>query len=77
MEVAHIDAFRRDPERFWSFYSVRFQSLADKAPERALTTLSAGSSRPGLLDAVITQNIDRLHRKAGSRDGDRGPRLDR
>ena len=66
MEVAHIDAFHRDPERFWSFYSVRFQSLADKLPNAAHNALSRLESA-GLLDAVITQNIDRLHRKAGSR----------
>ena len=30
MEVAHIDAWRRDPDRFWSFYGQRFASLTDK-----------------------------------------------
>ena len=29
MEVAHIDAFHRDPARFWSFYGERFQTLED------------------------------------------------
>jgi NAD-dependent deacetylase len=65
MEVAHIDAFRRDPERFWSFYGERFATLRDKQPNgahRALVELE----RRGLLDAVITQNIDMLHRKAGT-----------
>ena len=65
MEVAHIDAFHRDPERFWSFYRPRFQLLGDKQPNdahRALAQLEA----EGLLDAVVTQNVDRLHRKAGS-----------
>ena len=33
--------------------------------------------RRGLLEAVVTQNIDRLHAKAGLGAGDRGPRLDR
>jgi NAD-dependent deacetylase len=28
MEVAHIDAFRRDPVRFWSFYGARFRRRA-------------------------------------------------
>jgi NAD-dependent deacetylase len=65
MEVAHIDAFRRDPERFWSFYSARFHSLEGKRPNRAHEALSA-LEQAGLLDAVITQNIDRLHRLAGS-----------
>jgi NAD-dependent deacetylase len=67
MEVAHIDAFHRDPERFWSFYSGRFQSLADKQPNPAHVALSR-LEEAGFLEAVITQNIDRLHRKAGSRE---------
>ena len=28
MEVAHIDSWRRDPDRFWSFYGERFTALA-------------------------------------------------
>jgi NAD-dependent deacetylase len=67
MEVAHIDAWRRDPERFWHFYGDRFQTLKDKEPNgahRALVELE----RRGVLDAVVTQNIDMLHRKAGTRD---------
>ena len=66
MEVAHIDAFRRDPARFWSFYGQRFQTLEDKRPNRAHAAL-VELERAGLLDAVITQNIDRLHERAGTR----------
>jgi NAD-dependent deacetylase len=67
MEVAHIDAFRRDPVRFWSFYGQRFQTLGDKQPNRAHAAL-AELERAGLLDAVVTQNIDRLHERAGTRN---------
>jgi NAD-dependent deacetylase len=66
MAVAHIDAWRADPERFWHFYGNRFQTLRDKEPNgahRALVELE----RRGILDAVITQNIDGLHRHAGTR----------
>ena len=66
MEVAHIDAFRGDPKRFWSFYGSRFDTLDGKEPNGAHRALAALEER-GILDAVITQNIDRLHRKAGSR----------
>ena len=66
MEVAHIDAFRRDPDRFWSFYSQRFVSLLDKRPNPAHEAV-AELERRGLIDAVITQNVDRLHRMAGTR----------
>jgi len=67
MEVAHIDVFRRDPERFWHFYGDRFQTLEDKEPNGAHRALAA-LEHAGMVDAVITQNIDRLHAKAGSRD---------
>jgi NAD-dependent deacetylase len=66
MEVAHIDAFRRDPARFWSFYRPRFGMLSDKEPNGAHEAL-AELERRELLDGVITQNIDRLHARAGSR----------
>jgi NAD-dependent deacetylase len=65
MEVAHIDAWRADPERFWSFYGDRFRRLEDKAPNAAHTAL-VELERRGVLDAVVTQNIDMLHRKAGT-----------
>ena len=67
MEVAHIDAFHSDPRRFWGFYGERFQTLEDKRPNRAHEVL-AELERAGLLDAVITQNVDRLHARAGSRE---------
>jgi NAD-dependent deacetylase len=65
MEVAHIDAFRSDPVRFWKFYKPRLHSLDGIEPNRAHEAL-AELERWGLLEAVITQNIDMLHTKAGS-----------
>lgn len=67
MEVAHIDVFERDPDRFWSYYRPRFQSLGDKRPNAAHEAL-AELERRGLIEGVITQNIDRLHGAAGSRE---------
>jgi NAD-dependent deacetylase len=67
MQVAHIDAFRSDPVRFWSFYGERFATLGDKQPNGAHDALVELEER-GLLDGVITQNIDMLHRKAGTRE---------
>ncbi len=67
MQVAHIDAFRSDPVRFWSFYGERFATLGAKLPNdahRALVTLE----ERGMLDGVVTQNIDMLHRRAGTRE---------
>ena len=67
MEVAHIDVFERDPERFWSYYRPRFHELGDKRPNGAHRVL-AELERRGLVEGVVTQNIDRLHRAAGSRN---------
>src|SRR4029079_7835287 len=65
MEVAHLDVFLNDPGRFWSYYRPRFGTLADKEPNPAHRALAELESR-GMLEAVITQNIDGLHHKAGS-----------
>jgi NAD-dependent deacetylase len=66
MEVAHISVFLDDPQRFWSYYRPRFGMLADKEPNAAHRALALLEER-GMLHAVVTQNIDTLHRKAGSR----------
>ena len=65
MEVAHIDAFRSDPARFWSFYRPRLAGLGGVEPNPAHAAL-AELERRGLLEAVVTQNIDTLHTRAGS-----------
>ena len=67
MEVAHVSVFERDPVRFWTYYRPRFHSLAEKRPNRAHEAM-AELERRGLIAGVITQNIDRLHRAAGSRE---------
>ena len=66
-EVGSIDAFRRDPAAVWEFYGLRLGVLADAVPNDAHLAL-ARLEAFGLLDAVITQNVDRLHAAAGSRD---------
>jgi NAD-dependent deacetylase len=64
-EVASIEAFRRDPERVWSFYRARIRSLLEAQPNAGHLAL-AELERRGLVDAVVTQNIDTLHSRAGS-----------
>ena len=66
MAVAHIDAWRADPARFWSFYGERFSILDGKEPNGAHRALAELEAR-GRLAAVVTQNIDGLHRAAGTR----------
>ena len=67
MEVAHVDAFRLDPERFWAFYGQRFATLRGKRPNGAHDAL-VQLERRGLLAGVVTQNIDGLHAAAGTRE---------
>ncbi len=67
MSIAHIDVLRTEPKRFWEFYAHRFHILSDKQPNRAHELLSEWE-QAGQLEAVITQNIDRLHAKAGTRE---------
>jgi len=65
-EVAHIDALRRDPARVWEFYALRLDTLAAAEPNdghRAIAELE----EQGWIRAVVTQNVDGLHQRAGSR----------
>jgi NAD-dependent deacetylase len=67
MEVASIYAFRRDPEAFYAWIRPLATTLLTAKPNPghlALAELEAG----GWLKAVITQNIDDLHQRAGSQE---------
>jgi NAD-dependent protein deacetylase/lipoamidase len=64
-EVASIQAFRRDPARVWSFYRERIQLLRAAAPNAAHVAI-AELEQHGVVQAVVTQNIDTLHTRAGS-----------
>jgi NAD-dependent deacetylase len=66
-EVASIDAFRRDPLRVWRWYGPRIHGLLAAEPNPGHRALAA-LERAGLVRAVVTQNIDTLHARAGSRD---------
>jgi NAD-dependent deacetylase len=67
MEYATISAFRRDPVKVWEFYALRFDVLTRAEPNEAHRALAELEER-GLVRAVVTQNIDTLHERAGSRD---------
>jgi NAD-dependent deacetylase len=67
LEYATLGAFRRDPEKVWRFYAPRFGMLTEAEPNRAHLALAELEQR-GLVRAVVTQNIDLLHERAGSRE---------
>lgn len=66
MEFATIDAFLADPAKVWDFYRMRLAALAEAQPNSGHHAL-ADLERRGWIDAVITQNVDGLHARAGSR----------
>lgn len=64
-EVTSIDAFFENPQRFYHYYRPRIEMLSKVLPNAAHQTI-AQMERIGLVSCLITQNIDHLHRKAGS-----------
>ncbi len=66
MEYAHIDSFRRNPEKVWEMLKEMLQLTSQANPNPAHLAL-AELEEMGLLKAVITQNVDGLHQRAGSR----------
>ena len=66
MEYATIDAFLEDPVKVWDFYGKRLAMLDSAQPNDGHRALAELENR-GWVRAVVTQNIDRLHERAGSR----------
>ncbi len=65
MEVASLWGFRLNPERFYNWIRPLIRTLVEAQPNPAHYAL-AEMEREGWIKVVITQNIDRLHQKAGS-----------
>ena len=65
VQVATVSALRRDPGAFYSINLDRWTRYSGAGPNTAHQAL-ARLEQEGLLVGVITQNIDGLHRKAGS-----------
>ena len=66
-EVAALHVFLRDPRPFFRWFGPLFGLLSAAQPNPAHTAL-ARLEQAGRLRAVITQNIDGLHQRAGSRE---------
>lgn len=67
MEVASYSAFRYRPEKFFDWLRPLAGRIWDAQPNSAHLSL-ARLENAGHIQAVITQNIDGLHQKAGSRE---------
>ena len=66
MEYATIDTFLEHPERSWEMFTEVEQILAAAAPNPGHAAL-ARLEAMGIVRSVITQNIDGLHQRAGSK----------
>ncbi len=67
MEVASLAVFRSRPERFYGWLRPLLRGAWAAEPNPAHLAL-AQLEAAGILKAVITQNIDDLHRRAGSKN---------
>ena len=66
MEVASLSIFRRAPERFFNWFRPLASQIFDAQPNPAHTAL-AEFQFASRQNTIITQNIDGLHQKAGSK----------
>ncbi|XP_041040336.1 NAD-dependent protein deacylase sirtuin-5, mitochondrial [Carcharodon carcharias] len=70
-DLATPEAFSRNPSRVWEFYHYRRELMLSKSPNSAhiaIAECEARLSKQGRKVVVITQNIDELHKRAGSKD---------
>lgn len=70
-DLATPSAFASDPAKVWQFYSYRRELVLAKLPNPAHYALAAAEAKlatQGRKLVVITQNIDELHKRAGSKN---------
>lgn len=68
-ELANFDAFLKNPELVWEWYNHRKKIIHESKPNAGHFAISEMQSALGGFNevTVITQNIDNLHRRAGSK----------
>lgn len=67
LDVVSLSTFQRDPARFYAWLRPLIVKMAVAKPNPAHDAL-ADLERMGILQAVLTQNIDGLHQEAGSKN---------
>ncbi|HFX17602.1 MAG TPA: NAD-dependent deacylase [Flavobacteriales bacterium] len=66
--ILDINYFTKHPEKAWPHIKDMFYNVIDKAQPNAAHKVLADWEKQGLLKSIITQNIDNLHQKAGSKN---------
>jgi len=67
-DVCTPEAWDRNPELLWQFYSARREAAANALPNPAHLALAELEAKLGDRFFLCTQNVDDLHEKAGSRN---------
>ncbi len=65
-QVASPEGFRQHPEMVWRFYAMRRRKVNDVEPNPGHRALAEVEERLGDRCLLVTQNVDGLHRRAGS-----------
>lgn len=66
-EYATISAFRQNPKKCWDLFFA-IGDIIDKAKPNLAHEVLAEWETKGLIKSVITQNVDSLHQRAGSKN---------
>lgn len=66
-ELATPEAYAREPQRVWAWYAERYRLACRARPNRAHELLADLEGRKGDGFLLVTQNVDGLHLRAGSR----------
>lgn len=67
-DLATPEAFARNPERVWDWYHWRRRLVAEAEPNPGHTALAELERSLDENFTVVTQNVDGLHQRAGSKD---------
>jgi NAD-dependent deacetylase len=66
-QLASSEGFKNDPDLVWQWYDMRRQNLANVQPNAAHIAISTLENEFSKF-AVLTQNVDGLHQRAGSKN---------
>ncbi|MDX9802023.1 MAG: NAD-dependent deacylase [Spirochaetia bacterium] len=67
MELASIDSLIQNYDTFHKFYKMRLESLSGAKPHKGYDILAKWEA-DGLIDSIVTQNVDDFHLAAGNKN---------